>query len=121
MTGKVNRSVDTADQFYPHVIVHEFWAAVSEEMVRNSVPNLRIEQAFRHVWHGDEGEAAADATKHGHENTTSEVSPDLSCIPAASEAAGTSPMAKHDFDARAPQAGGGDRSNHPHLLALNIG
>ena len=38
--GKDNRLVDTAKQFYPGLTVHEYWAAVSQELVRNGVPKV---------------------------------------------------------------------------------
>ena len=62
----------------------------------NGVPKLWIEQAFHQAWHGDAGEAAEYETEDGHDNTTSNVRPDLSCILAASQAACTSPMARND-------------------------
>ena len=97
MTGKDNRLVDTAKQFYPNCTVHEFRAAVSEEMGCNGVPELWTEPAFRHAWHDDEGEATEDEAEDGHDNTTSEFRSDLSCILAASEEACTSPMAKTNY------------------------
>ena len=113
VTGKDNRLVDTAKQFYPNLLVHGFWAAVSQEIVRNGVQSFGWSKRF--IMYGTAMKEKQRNMRQSMATITqlqSFVQISVASWPHRRRHAQVRWL-KLIIDARAPQARGGDRSNHP--------